>query len=81
MIRGRQVDDSQGRVFLHRGIAARQFQRAFVLAEGIEVGSALLDNGLLHIELSRPQPEPKVRHIEIARPDKARATTIVDGDR
>ena len=51
VIRGRQNDDSQGRVFLHRGIAARQFQRAFVLAEGIEVKGAWLDNGLLHIDL------------------------------
>ncbi len=68
VIRGRQSDDTQGRIFLHRGIAARQFQRAFVLAEGIEVRGAWLDNGLLHIDLARPQPEPKVRHIEIARP-------------
>ena len=57
VIRGRQTDDTQGRVFLHRGIAARQFQRAFVLAEGIEVKGAWLDNGLLHIDLARPQPE------------------------
>jgi HSP20 family molecular chaperone IbpA len=68
VIRGRQSDDSQGRVFLHRGIAARQFQRAFVLAEGIEVKGAWLDNGLLHIDLVRPQPEPKVKTIEITRP-------------
>jgi HSP20 family molecular chaperone IbpA len=79
VIRGRQNDDTQGRVFLHRGIAARQFQRAFVLAEGIDVGGAWLDNGLLHIELMRPQPEPKVRHIEISRPEKARTTKIVEG--
>ncbi len=78
VIRGRQADDSQGRVFLHRGIAARQFQRAFVLAEGIEVGGAWLDSGLLHIELARPQPEPKVRHIAIGRPDKPRQTKIVE---
>ncbi|ACI50137.1 heat shock protein Hsp20 [Gluconacetobacter diazotrophicus PA1 5] len=65
VIRGRQTDDSQGRVFLHRGIAARQFQKAFVLAEGIEVGNAWLDNGLLHIDLLRPQPEVRVRRIEI----------------
>ena len=58
VIRGRQTDDSQDRVFLHRGIAARQFQRAFVLAEGIEVKGAWLDNGLLHIDLARPMPEP-----------------------
>ena len=80
VIRGRQADDAQGRVFLHRGIAARQFQRAFVLAEGIEVGGAWLDNGLLHIELSRPQPEPKVRHIEIGKPERARHGKIVDGE-
>jgi HSP20 family molecular chaperone IbpA len=65
VIRGRQSDDSQGRVFLHRGIAARQFQRAFVLAEGIEVKGAWLDNGLLHLDLARPQPEPRVRTINI----------------
>ena len=61
VIRGRQNDDSQGRIFLHRGIAARQFQRAFVLAEGIEVKGAWLDNGLLHIDLVRPQPEARVK--------------------
>ncbi len=67
VIRGRQSDDGQGRIFLHRGIAARQFQKAFVLAEGIEVGGAWMDNGLLHIELARPQPEVRVRKIEIGR--------------
>jgi len=65
VIRGRQRDDSEGRIFLHRGIAARQFQRAFVLAEGIEVEGAWLDNGLLHVDLRRPQPEVRVRKIEI----------------
>lgn len=65
MIRGRQTEDQQGRIFLHRGIAARQFQRAFVLAEGIEVKGAWLDNGLLHIDLVRPLPEPRVRTIAI----------------
>ncbi len=68
VIRGRQNDDSAGRVFLHRGIAARQFQRAFVLAENIEVRGAWLDNGLLHIELCRPQPETRVKNIPITRP-------------
>jgi HSP20 family molecular chaperone IbpA len=67
VIRGRQNDDSQGRIFLHRGIAARQFQRAFVLAEGIDVKGAWLDNGLLHVDLARPLPEAKVRTIEISR--------------
>jgi HSP20 family molecular chaperone IbpA len=66
VIRGRQRDDSEGRVFLHRGIAARQFQRAFVLAEGIEVEGAWLDNGLLHVDLRRPVPEVRVKTIQIA---------------
>ncbi|AOX16336.1 Hsp20 family protein [Kozakia baliensis] len=66
VIRGRQTDDSQGRIFLHRGIAARQFQKAFVLAENIEIGDAWLDNGLLHIDLLRPQPEVRVKRIEIS---------------
>jgi HSP20 family molecular chaperone IbpA len=67
VIRGRQGEESDGRVFLHRGIAARQFQRAFVLAEGIEVKGAWLDNGLLHIDLVRPQPESRVKTIRIAK--------------
>lgn len=65
IIRGRQNEDESGRVFLHRGIAARQFQRSFVLAEGIEVKGAKLDNGLLHIDLVRPQPEQRARSIKI----------------
>ncbi len=64
IIRGRQTEDTE-RTYLHRGIAARQFQRSFVLAEGIEVTRASLDNGLLHIELNRPVPEQRVRHIKI----------------
>jgi HSP20 family molecular chaperone IbpA len=66
VIRGRQKDDSEGRIFLHRGIASRQFQRAFVLAEGIEVDGAWLDNGLLHVDLRRPVPEVRVKTIQIA---------------
>jgi HSP20 family molecular chaperone IbpA len=65
VVRGRQTEDEGGRVFLYRGIAARQFQRSFVLAEGIEVRGASLDNGLLHIDLARPMPEPKIRAIPI----------------
>ena len=65
IIRGRQAEDETGRIFLHRGIAARQFQRSFVLAEGIEVRAATLDNGLLHVDLVRPRPEPRVRSIPI----------------
>ena len=64
-IRGHHADDEADRVFLHRGIAARQFQRSFVLAEGIEIMGAALDNGLLHIDLERQVPETKVRTIKI----------------
>ena len=64
VIRGRQEDDKT-RQFLHRGIAARQFQRAFVLAEGIEILGADLKDGLLSIDLARPEPERIVRRIEI----------------
>ncbi len=78
VIRGRQTDDTQGRVFLHRGIAARQFQRAFVMAEGIEVTAAWLDNGLLHIDLARPLPEVKVRKINIGKTG-TQQTMVVDG--
>jgi len=63
-ISGKQIDDKE-RVFLHRGIAARQFQRAFVLAEGIEVSEANLENGLLEIDLIRIQPERIIRKISI----------------
>jgi HSP20 family molecular chaperone IbpA len=64
VIRGRQQDEPD-REFLHRGIAARQFQRAFVLAEGIEVSGATLEHGLLSISLTRHEPERIVRKIEI----------------
>lgn len=64
VIRGKQTDDKE-RVYLHRGIAARQFQRSFVLAEGIEITGASLGNGLLHIDLRRPKPQPQVRTINI----------------
>jgi HSP20 family molecular chaperone IbpA len=66
-IRGRQADEAEGRVYLHRGIAARQFQRSFVLAEGVEVAGAALENGLLHIDLQRAAPETVVRTIAINR--------------
>jgi len=61
VIRGRNSEDDEARIYLHRGIASRQFQRSFVLAEGIEVGAARLEDGLLHIDLARPIPEPEVR--------------------
>lgn len=67
-IRGRQ-DEDKSREFLHRGIAARQFQRTFVLADGIEVRSADLNNGLLEIDLVKLEPERMVRRIEIGKTD------------
>lgn len=66
VIRGRrQNDDDARRVFLHRGIATRQFQRSFILSEDIEVGGATLDNGLLHIDLKRIVPETTIQTIKI----------------
>ena len=67
IIRGRQADTPDDRVFLHRGIAARAFQRSFVLAEGIEVEGAALANGLLHIDLRRIAPQAIVKTIPISR--------------
>lgn len=65
VIRGRQTDDGHDRVFLHRGIAARQFQRSFVLADGVEVGEAVMGNGLLHVDLTMQRPETVVQTINI----------------
>ena len=64
VIRGKQGEDAD-RAFLHRGIAARQFQRKFVLADGMEVTGAHLDNGLLHVDLKRPEPEAIAKTIKI----------------
>lgn len=74
-IRGKQTDDPS-RVFLHRGIAARQFVRAFVLADGIEIHGATLDNGLLHIDLKRIIPESQVQKIQIKKAGKATEKVI-----
>lgn len=65
VIRGRQDEGAETRVFLHRGIAARQFQRSFVLADGVEVAGARLENGLLHVDLRRHVPEALVQTIRI----------------
>ncbi len=65
VIRGRQANGAE-RDFLHRGIAARQFQRVFLLAEGMQVEGASLENGLLAINLIRPEPERVVKRVEIA---------------
>lgn len=75
VIRGAQLPEADhGRHFLHRGIAARQFQRAFVLAEGIEILTASLADGLLSIDLARPEPERTIRTIEITGADDAPQT-------
>jgi HSP20 family molecular chaperone IbpA len=65
VVRGKQAEDGQ-REYLHRGIASRQFQRTFVLADGMRVAGAELKNGLLAIDLDRPQPERLVRKINIS---------------
>jgi HSP20 family molecular chaperone IbpA len=64
-VRGRQKPETEARIFLHRGIATRQFQRSFVLADGVQVTGATLDNGLLHIDLNLPRPQRDVRTIAI----------------
>ena len=76
VIRGRNTVEDKERVYLHRGIAARQFQRSFVLAEGIEVVTARLEDGLLHIDLTRPIPEPEVRKIKIEKVQPTVKTSI-----
>ena len=68
LIRGRQHED-KGRIYLHRGIAARQFQRSFLLAEGMRVEGADLTNGLLSVDLARPEPERVVQKISITARD------------
>jgi len=73
VIRGRQKEDAEGRVFLHRGIAARQFQRSFVLAEGVDVSGATMENGLLHLELMRSVPEAIVKMIKINKVKEAKS--------
>lgn len=81
-VRGKQADDGD-RIYLHRGIAARQFQKAFMLADGIEVVGARLDNGLLSIDLVRPVVEPRIRTIRIdaGRPAGADQTIDIDARR
>ncbi|MCY4302981.1 MAG: Hsp20 family protein [Aestuariivita sp.] len=65
VIAGQQLDENGDRVYLHRGIAARKFQRTFVLAEGMEVHEATLENGLLHVDLVRTVPDVVVQNIKI----------------
>lgn len=65
VVRGRISERNDKRVFLHRGIAARQFMKSFVMADGVEVIGAATENGLLHIDLERAVPEQRVQNIEI----------------
>jgi len=65
VVRGRQTDEDEARVFLHRGIAARQFQRSFVLAEGVDVAGASMEHGLLHVDLTRAVAENVIQTIQI----------------
>lgn len=67
VIRGRNCEEDRDRVFLHRGIAARAFQRSFVLADGVQVTAAQMENGLLHIDLTRVQPQQVIQTIPISR--------------
>jgi HSP20 family molecular chaperone IbpA len=75
IIRGRKPASDRQRVYLHRGIASRQFQRTFVLSDGIEVNGASLDSGLLHVELQRRLPQPEARTIRIDRGPKGTGTS------
>lgn len=80
VIRGK-TSDGEERTYLYRGIAGRQFQRSFVLADGIEVGGADLENGLLHVDLARPQPAKQVKTIEInaeSRQEQGRALREIE---
>jgi HSP20 family molecular chaperone IbpA len=79
VIRGKQADQPE-KVFLYRGIAARQFVRSFVLAEGLEIAGATLDKGLLHIDVRRPTPQVTVRTIDIRTSAEAKAETLAPGE-
>ena len=81
MVRGKNTQDDSDRIYIHRGIAARQFQRSFVLAEGVEVTAARLEKGLLHVDLVLPIPETQVRQIPIEdmeKPAPAANTKTID---
>ncbi len=71
VVRGRSGAEDSSRVFLHRGIAARAFQKAFVLAEGVEVSGAAMENGLLHVDLARSEPDAVVQTIQITKGKRA----------
>ena len=70
VIQGKKTQETDTRIFLYRGIATRQFQRSFVLADGVEVGEAFMENGLLHIDLAQNIPANVIKKIEIKKIDK-----------
>lgn len=79
VVRGKQIPEKD-RIYLHQGIAARQFQRSFVLAEGIQVTGAAIDKGLLHVDLERPLAEPKVQTINIATEGDSASPKTIDAE-
>ena len=79
VVRGKQKED-EARIYIHRGIASRQFMRSFILAEGVEVRDASLENGLLHIDLVQIIPESKARKIEIKQSESGDADKAIDID-
>ena len=70
VIQGKKTQENGTRIFLHRGIATRQFQRSFVLADGVKVTQAFMENGLLHIDLAQNIPANVIQKIEIKKIDK-----------
>ncbi len=78
-VRGKQTEDEE-RIYIHRGIASRQFQRSFVLADGIEIRDATLDNGLLHIDMQRVIPQSTARKIEIKGSSKPQQKALSKAD-
>jgi len=81
IIRGRNKEEDEQRLFIHRGIAARQFQRSFVLADGIKVLGASMDNGLLHIDMQRVEPESTARKIKINQSQNSKTLKAIDVDK
>ena len=79
VIRGKQADQPD-KIYLYRGIAARQFVRTFVLAEGLEIAGATLDKGLLHIDVRRPTPTVMTRTIDIRTPAECKVETVTPGE-
>lgn len=81
-VRGKRAEESDERVFIHRGIATRQFQKSFILADGIEIDNAFLDNGLLNIDMKRVLPESHVQKINIqSNKSKTKSKAFIEMDK